>query len=63
MQRRENIDDRADVYALGVAIFDAHWAAAILCGLSGDIIGMPHVKVPPQLSASMPDVDPQLWKW
>lgn len=57
----KNIDDRADVYALGVMIFEMLTGQPpFYAEAPGDIIGMHMFKPAPKLNSALPDVDPQL---
>lgn len=59
----KNVDDRTDVYALGVMLFEMmagrppFWAE-----LPGDVIAMHMYERPPELRTFVPDVDPKLYQ-
>ncbi len=57
----KQIDDRADVYALGVMMFEMlAGQPPFLAEAPGDLIGMHMFKPPPTLRSSVPDIDAQL---
>lgn len=57
----KQIDDRADVYALGVMMFEMlAGQPPFMADAPGDLIGMHMFKPPPTLRTYVPDVDTQL---
>lgn len=57
----KTINDRTDVYALGIMMFEMlSGQPPFVSDAPGDIVGMHMFKPPPSLRAAVPDLDPQL---